>query len=323
MTTTNITPYEGGHVYILDSNPSTEDEDDLETRSVHDQKNSIVERLFRRRTEYEIHKVTFPRRSKPQVVLRYFEDELRDKDKNELIIIYFHGGGGDNGEEYCWRFSHSPKKEIDAYELIQTIIDSRVDCLLLLDCYIPDRFQDKWKPSRGNVEIIATGQLLQHSDGKLYGNDPGNFTTCLVRMMDNLVKQIGTEYKGHHAPKSIPDVLAMKAVRQKMSANPRRIWINKTKKTKKGNQTVVERLVILPDHIRETGKVQFFSKRIQGPGMPGLLGAGLGEGEGEGESGDGELHEDEGFGGMVEEGQEGASQLFCTPEPEAASDILA
>ncbi|KAK4539811.1 hypothetical protein LTR36_010345 [Oleoguttula mirabilis] len=314
MATTDLKSYDGGHVYVLDVNPRLEDDSDFDISSVHDQKNRIVEKLFRKHFDYEIHNVTFPPRSKPEAVLKYFEDELDGKDKNELIIIYFHGGGGENGEDYCWRFSHTPKREIDAYELIQTIIAQRVDCLLLLDCYIPDRFHDKWKPSRGNVEIIATGQAAQHSDGKLYGNDPGNFTTCLVSMLDTFVNHIDTEYKGHHAPKSIPNLLAMKPMRTKMSANPRRIWINKTKKTKKGNATVVERLVILPDKIRETGKVQFFSKQIQGPGTPGLLE--------EVEGGDGESHEDEGVGGMVEEGKNGDNGLFMTPEPEADDDLL-
>lgn len=164
----------------------------------------------------------------------------------------------------------------------------------------------------GNVEIIATGQALQHSDGKLYGNDPGNLTSCLVTMLDAFVKQIHTTYNGHHAPKSIPNLLALPAIAKKMSTNPRRIWINKTKKTKKGAATVVERLVILPDHIRKTGKVQFFSKRIQGPSNPGLLDVN--------EHGDEEELEDEAIGGMVEEGKDEDSGLFCSPQPEAAGD---
>ncbi|KAK5133176.1 hypothetical protein LTR08_008112 [Meristemomyces frigidus] len=311
MTDISINPYEGGHVYILDSCPSAEEASEFAERSAHDQKNKIIERLFRKHFEYEIHNVTFPERSKPGVVLDYFETELRKMEEKELIIIYFHGGGGGNGEDYTWRFSHSPKREFGAYEIIQAIIDSGVDCLLLLDCYIPDRFHHKWKPGPGNVEIIATGQPLQSSDGKACAHDPGNFTTCLVNMTDNFVKHIQTDYKGHHAPKSIPGLLAMKPMRNRMSANPRRIWINKTRKTKQGNMRIVERFVILPDNIRETGKAGLFAKCIQGPSMPGLL-----ENHGGRTAGEGVLHEDEGVGDMVEEERDEKDPIFVSPDPE-------
>lgn len=102
MTTTEIKAYESGDVYIMDVKPGDEDGSDFDISSVHDQKNKIIEKLFRKHTQYKIHRVTFPPRSKPEAVVKYFEDELSDKTKDDLVVIYFHGGGGENGEDYCW-----------------------------------------------------------------------------------------------------------------------------------------------------------------------------------------------------------------------------
>lgn len=152
----------------------------------------------------------------------------------------------------------------------------------------------------------------------------GTFTTCLVTVIDGFVKGIKKTYENHHAPKSIPDLLAMPAVRTRLSFNTRRIWINKPKKTKKANKTVVKRFVALPDDIRKTGKMRFFAKQLQGPNISGLLE----ESEGEICSDVEELHEDEGVGeDMAAEdqdgeaegqkcnamGQNGESGLFCSP----------
>ena len=99
MNDPDITPYEGGHIYILDNHPEMDDASEFEERSVHDQKNKIFEKLSRKYFNYEIHNVSFPKGSKSDVVQKFFEDELSKRAKNEIVIIYFHGGGGDEGKE--------------------------------------------------------------------------------------------------------------------------------------------------------------------------------------------------------------------------------
>ena len=96
-----ITPYTGGHCYILDSRPIGGTASTFET--VHDQKNKSMEQLFREYTDYEVHNVTFRAGSKPEAVLKWFADELEERrKKKEIAIFYFHGGAGGNGEDYTW-----------------------------------------------------------------------------------------------------------------------------------------------------------------------------------------------------------------------------
>ena len=100
MTTKKFTPYEGGHVYILDC-PGAGSTSKFE--AIHNQKNEHMGRVFRNHTDYKVHNVTFQSRSKPEAVLEYFITELEErKKKNEIVIIYFHGGAGGNGEDYVW-----------------------------------------------------------------------------------------------------------------------------------------------------------------------------------------------------------------------------
>ena len=109
MTKTNVTPYEDCHIYILDNPPpSHEEASDFEERSAHDQKNGNIEKLFRKHSDYEVHNVAFQKGSASGVVLKYLKELESMKQRQELskqrelMVIYYHGGAGNNGSSYTW-----------------------------------------------------------------------------------------------------------------------------------------------------------------------------------------------------------------------------
>lgn len=145
-------------------------------------------------------------------------------------------------------------------------VDSGIDVVLLLDCFIADRYHDKWKPDNKHatniVEIIARGQHMQRSDGRII-NYIDDFTQNLCADLRNFVEKINIPakqggYAGWTAPLSILNLLARNT---QMTANPRRIWLQRTRAR---DTRHVSRFVMLPDDIRKTGRIRFFQKQIQG-----------------------------------------------------------
>ncbi|EMC96982.1 hypothetical protein BAUCODRAFT_23388 [Baudoinia panamericana UAMH 10762] len=185
-------PYTGRQVvYILDACDDIDETDGL-IQSVHYQKQKIVRRLFKRDSEIEIKDVQFQRRTKPEAVLEYFANELKELTSEDLMIIWFHGSGMENGEDYAWKFHGFPKKDVDAYELIGMLSDTKPDCMLLLDAYIPDRFWDKptVRKATNNFEIIAKGETLARGEHHKGVADPGDSTNQLIYVLGRFVKEI-------------------------------------------------------------------------------------------------------------------------------------
>lgn len=109
MTKYNISNAKTAHFYILDATDDIADEIPAPGRagkfgveSIHHQKTKNVYDLVNKNFDCELHIVNFPPRSKPNVVFKYFEEELQGKGEDDLLIIYYHGGAGFNGEDYTW-----------------------------------------------------------------------------------------------------------------------------------------------------------------------------------------------------------------------------
>lgn len=186
------------------------------------------------------------------------------------------------------KFEGYPTREIDAYELVQAIIDTKRDCLILLDAYIPDRFHDLWRNSASVVQIVAKGQTREDTDGNRVSHDPGDFTHSLVGTIDAFLRAINgpvqldtrlvctTEnFGGYQKPLTLPELLIKRdtarasryrdvdsddeeaervRLDKKMSSTIRRIQPIGTP----------GHFVIAPRHVRATKKIEFFYRPKQG-----------------------------------------------------------
>lgn len=236
---------------------------------------------------------------------------------------------------------------MDAFKLIQAIIDAEIDCLILLDAYIPDRFHDMWRPTTSNVEILAKGETVEMANGKKMENDPGDFSYQIVKTLDAFVKEIdgrkcvkcGTVEKryergcgepiqkcdvpdckgrlvkcgfaGYQAALSLPELLIKHDTfirnSKEISGRIRRIDIHRGKAEK--------RFVILPGKVRKTGKIEFVAKcKVEPeeatPGQEEVEAVKANDGP----QREGTVFMDEGLADME---QDRASALFCSPAPEA------
>lgn len=93
--------YNKSYLYLLDAPEWIEDDTNVPL-SIHYQKHKFMRKLFRKHFDAEIVDKRFPPRSKPEAVEQYFSSELASKTEKDLVIIYFHGIGSGNGEDYCW-----------------------------------------------------------------------------------------------------------------------------------------------------------------------------------------------------------------------------
>ena len=141
------------------------------------------------------------------------------------------------------------------------INQTETDCLMLLDCNIQTRFTEKQKKlgrKTGHTEILARGQRMQESNGKVKECD-GDFTDALVSNLQSLIEDLNAgKRKGTTKPASISRVMGRDKI---MHSNPIHIWFSRTKA---GGKDYVFRLYINPDHIRSTGKMDLFCFQIQG-----------------------------------------------------------
>ena len=102
---TTFTAYDKTYVYILDACEDKINSKETDIASEHYQKQRIMRRLFQKHFDEEkteVIDVIFQPRTKPDVVIGYFEKQLSDKSNTDLVLIYFDGGAGNNGEDYVW-----------------------------------------------------------------------------------------------------------------------------------------------------------------------------------------------------------------------------
>ena len=98
--------------YILDSKDPNEDRDnelaqlvgngDQTKLSEHSINCGLMRSLFEKGLDCEVQNVSFPKKSRKGDFLSYWDEQLADKDESSLIIIYYHGNAGGNGENYEW-----------------------------------------------------------------------------------------------------------------------------------------------------------------------------------------------------------------------------
>lgn len=68
----------------------------------HSRKCEQISDWFGMITDYEVKSVKFPAKSKPAQFFAYWDSELKNVSAGHLIIIYYHGKAGGNGEDYTW-----------------------------------------------------------------------------------------------------------------------------------------------------------------------------------------------------------------------------
>ncbi|CAK4018102.1 Hypothetical predicted protein [Lecanosticta acicola] len=194
----------------------------------------------------------------------YLKSELRRHPPGSMAIIYLHTQkAGLNGKEWGFFLDGLTLERVILYDSVQIMIESGIHCVFLFDGYIPERFKDAWKSKDcdSHVEIIARGEMMQMTDESRMEDDKGDFSTCLFEDLDTFVTEIDTTYSRYHKPLSIAELLSRNP---NMSCNIRRKWVDRDRSRYHGCK-IVERALMLPDEIRELGKIQFYSVRIQGP----------------------------------------------------------
>lgn len=152
--------------------------------------------------------------------------------------------------------------KINAHQLISTINESDADSLLLLDCFIHNRMQSKWKRPKGSTEIIHRAERLVDNEGVVV-NGPGDFTQALLRCIPYYVHGINGEFAGHKQPKSLPDIMRED---KQMHSNPQRIWLSGTREAygEQEHKPVVTRARFWPRDIRAEGRLVFCMIQQQG-----------------------------------------------------------
>lgn len=94
-----------GHVYILDDVDPNAEQEEIMGRpliDVHTSKCGYVRDLFERHSDYQVHSVRFPEGATRKQFWDYWERELRSKQPEDLVIIYFHGKAGNEETNYTW-----------------------------------------------------------------------------------------------------------------------------------------------------------------------------------------------------------------------------
>ena len=178
-----------------------------------------------------------------------------------MHVIYFNGCGGNRGKNYVWRFKGegSMSEEFKAYKIIDAIIKSGTDALILLDCYIPDKFQDKWKAGSGTVRILARGEELQDTNGhKLPGAD---WTTAMVQSVDEFVRIFCQTWE---KPATLGQIMRpdqIRAAKTKVLTSSGYVAPKQRIPGKAYRQ--VNQFVALPKQVRVTGKITWCYKVIQ------------------------------------------------------------
>lgn len=139
--------------------------------------------------------------------------------------------------------------------------------MFILDCNYTKNSQNKWVPSRddqkmGNIEFICGGHVENEGGGKVEGG-PGDFTTELCNTIESFVTGIDKPleeggWAGYDKPLSLLQLLAKN---KDFRARPNRQFLTQTRK---GGKQDIDRFVIKPEHVRETGKISWHAKHIQG-----------------------------------------------------------
>ena len=100
-----LTAYAKTHVYILDACKAQTAGTRWQIASVHRQAQDNMRGIFGSFFDEEktdiIPKI-FAASASPQDILDDFEEEFRDKTEDDLVLMYFHGGSGNNGMGYSW-----------------------------------------------------------------------------------------------------------------------------------------------------------------------------------------------------------------------------
>ncbi|KXT12263.1 hypothetical protein AC579_2044 [Pseudocercospora musae] len=280
----SIVPVQSTEFFILDAMTDIDDGDFVIT-SEHYQKQRMMRLLARSKINCSYHDVIFPKRSDGECLLEYFKKQSQGKSKDRLMVAYFHGRCWGNGENYRWEFQGYPNPEIDAYKLIQWMLDSGFSWLLIIDGYFPTNFHDQWKPTsphHGSVEILASGQGAIGRDQRQKEGSPGDFSRKLCTHMmqfsnrisipTEMVEDRETGQKHKHpgynrflSPISLNELLGNVKL---LDSKPVRLWLGENRTSDK------RRVMIDPRHLRASEKIPgdatgiytFHVKTI--PGLP-------------------------------------------------------
>ncbi|KAF2718326.1 hypothetical protein K431DRAFT_315002 [Polychaeton citri CBS 116435] len=249
--------------YILDDNdkedPATVRRARAHLLPVHNQKNDLVRGLLTDLFDCEVHPVKFAITDKPEQVYDFFRNEVNSTNGGDLMIIYFDGEAGLEGDDYSWHFGGFPKKDVNAVTIMSVINQTDVDCLFLLDCGIPTRFLSERERLHANTEIVSAGHQLQTTKGVSHPGGAGDFTMNLIndlyeyaqKMIDLPMSKVEKR-----APQSVPEIMRWN---KRLTSNPLRV------RFKEWRKETIKRIVFNPVDIKATGKLRPFAKTIRCP----------------------------------------------------------
>lgn len=137
--------------------------------------------------------------------------------------------------------------------------------MLILDCWIPTRFEIKWtlRPDdKGNMEIMARGERVPTFKGRAVEGHKSDFTDNMIKYCKKFVNEINVPrsrggYGSNRAPMSLPQLMATNKL---LCSNPKRIF---DRKTRARDETPVARFCMLPSDVRASGRISFRMKTIQ------------------------------------------------------------
>lgn len=163
---------------------------------------------------------------------------------------------------------------VKGYKVIQHFYDTEAFCMLWLDCHTHDRLRKKMiRCNDGNTEMITT--TTQHKDTSCKtGYSPGNdFTDGILVGLADFVDGLVAERQDEEAaeergrprkPKKLKALQTMPMILKSfknMFANANR---PDRKRTKAGGEEVIWRFMIDPNRVKQTGKIEFIAKLLQG-----------------------------------------------------------
>ena len=93
------------HVYIMDDiDPNAPAKKVLGRQKLdsHTFKCDTIRELFNQFSDCEVHSVRFEARSKAKDVLLWWRNEIRNKSRSDLLIIFYHGRAGGEDSDYTW-----------------------------------------------------------------------------------------------------------------------------------------------------------------------------------------------------------------------------
>ncbi|KAK4991994.1 hypothetical protein LTR50_001389 [Elasticomyces elasticus] len=224
MADTVLKTFTGGHIFSIDDEDEAEpfpdlfQEDLLPEKSVETKHVSSLHRLLEDKLGYTVHKVSIQDDWDQDDWLDHWGRVLLPLvGSDELCIIYYNGSAGGNGDQYTWHFRNE-MLSINAHDFMRMFDDTKIDVLLILDCYFPSRYTARWDRTSGITEVIARGIRTRNQAGVV--DTHISLTSRLVHHIERFAYTFNRRMKSF----SVPQLLGRDKT---LAANPAHLYFTK------------------------------------------------------------------------------------------------